>query len=152
MSSLSRSAAQTQAVPVSIYSSPSPIGLSDASHIPQMGLSSTSLPAPAPTFPLDTPLDWKCHPSSLSCSWSPDRTCWSFLFGMVYEIRPGMEPICHHHMTQNYFGQDPCLYQVSTLALLALAIDTPPGIGPRTKGAIQKGKCNGSASIQLPVS
>lgn len=103
-----------------------PTGLSDTSHIPQLGLSSTSLPAPAPTFSLDTPLDWKCHPSSPSCSWSPDRTCWSFLFGIVYEIRPGVGPVCHHHMTQSYFGQDPCLYQVSTLALalLALAIDT----------------------------
>ena len=66
-----------------------------------------SLAALAPTFPQDTPLEWKHHPSSLSCSQPWDRTCWSFLFGMAKEIMPGIEPICHHRTLKAVSGGTP---------------------------------------------
>uniref|UniRef100_A0A8P0NW04 Integrin subunit alpha 3 n=1 Tax=Canis lupus familiaris TaxID=9615 RepID=A0A8P0NW04_CANLF len=75
------------------------------------------------TFPQDTPLEWKNHPSSLSCSQPWDRTCWSFLFGMAQEIMAGIQPICHHRILKAVSGSWLVLPRTS---LCLMAIPTGP--------------------------
>ncbi|XP_045382172.1 uncharacterized protein LOC123620729 isoform X1 [Lemur catta] len=117
----------------------------------------TSHPCSAPTFPLDTPLEWKNHPSSLSCSQSWDRTCWSFLFGMAKEIRPGMGPICHHRSLRAVLGRPPAHTECPpwASALLALAMSFSPGTRWKTQEPARRAKvcptsiqrCGGEPSI-----
>lgn len=85
---------------------PSPPDLSNAlPHSLAQTLPQPDTPAPpTPTFPPDTPMEGKNHPSSLSCSQPWDRTCWSFLFGMAKEITPGMEPLCHFRTLKAVLG------------------------------------------------
>lgn len=106
-------------------------------------------PAPTSTFPLETPPQWKNHPSSLSCSQAWDRTCWAFLFGMAKEITPGMEPVCHDRTLKAVSGGTPVHTECPPWPLGSWSWLFPLlqelGGGPRSQLEGEQGNC----SIQI---
>lgn len=146
-----------QALPVSRspFTIPPPpeLSLTLPPHSSAWALPPSRRPAPAPTFPLDTPQEWKNYLSSLSCSQPRGSDVLGIPVGDGQRDNAGMEPFRVIIMVLSN-RQDPCPLCVSTWPLHPWPWLRPPlleqGGGPRSHPKESKIKLSFQPS-QLPV-
>lgn len=110
-------------------SPPSPFSSSRSDtppHIPQPRPTHSGCPCSGSHIPSGHSPRVENHPSSLSCSQSPARTCWSFLFGMAMEIRPGKDPFVVTRLRGVGRGEESRPTAQGFLTLVLMTVSVPP--------------------------